>query len=259
MENIIWDRVSNNSNYVIEARSCIGGRSEQQDFAYLYCDEHNLLAVVCDGMGGTANGDIASRTTIFNIRQAYKEYLLNPNDTPDSFLYHAMTAADREVSKKLDYKPGGTTIVAVLIQDGRLYWLSVGDSRLYILRSGEFVQVTRDHNYLLRLNELQKRGEISEVLYQKESVRGNALISYIGMGNISLFDLTQKAFQLHSGDKLLLTTDGLFSILTSASMKEIIDSQCNSTIRADTMITALSEQAEKEIQDNTTFITIDVL
>lgn len=259
MENVILDRVSDNPRYAIEARSCIGGRRDQQDRAYAYCDEHDVFALVCDGMGGAVDGGIASETAVSAMRQAYKDYLTNKIEAPSSFLHRAMVIADKDVSERIDYKAGGTTMVVVLIRNGLLYWLSVGDSRLYILRSGELLQVTRDHNYLLRLNELKERGEISDNLYRKEADRGDALISYIGLGDITLFDLTQSGFELKNGDRLLLATDGLFKVLPQTLMQGIIEAEIDISLRADSLIAELSRQAEVQTQDNTTFIIVDVL
>lgn len=259
MENIIIDHISFNPQYAVEARSSIGGRSEQQDRAYACCDSHGIFALVCDGMGGTEDGEMASETTVSTVRQAYKEYLTNRNDMPTSFLYQAMVAADKEVSERIDNKTGGTTMVAVLISDALLYWISVGDSRLYILREGELLQVTRDHNYLLRLNELKSQGRISDNYFQSEAVRGDALISYIGLGNIDLFDLTQSGFELRHGDRILLTTDGLFRIVPSELIQSIMDSKEEIALRADNLLNEVSKQSDEQAQDNTTFILIDAV
>lgn len=238
----------------------MGGRSEQQDRAYVCCNEQNIFAVLCDGMGGSTDGGIASDAAIAAMRRAYKEYILNEfQDTPPSFLYRAMLTADQDVSKRIDYKAGGTTLVTAFIQDDLLYWLSVGDSRLYVLRSGELLQVTRDHNYRLRLNELKARGEITDIQYKKESKRGEALISYIGLRNITLFDLTQTGFKLQSGDRLLLATDGLFKVLSSVQIKTVMDAHADISVRADSLIKQVLGKSTEQILDNTTFIIIDAL
>jgi PPM family protein phosphatase len=258
MENIIFERISPNPGYAVEARSCIGGRCEQQDRAYLRCEAQRVFALVCDGMGGGADGGLASETAVASMRQSYKE-ARDTADDPASFLYRAMLAADHAVSKALQAQAGGTTAVAALICGKLLYWLSVGDSRLYILRSGELLPVTRDHNYSLRLNALWDRGEISAELYKKEARRGDALISYLGLGGISLFDLTQEGFPLSRGDKLLLATDGIFKILPADSIKRVIGSGLTLPARADALIQEISLQSEEQAQDNATFILIDVL
>lgn len=258
MENVIWDQVSANRRCTVEIRSCIGGRKEQQDRAYVHCEKDEIFAVLCDGMGGTANGEVASDTAITTMRNAYIEYKTNKTDTPSSFLYRALLAADKNVLEKICYKTGGTTMVSVLICDNILFWLSIGDSRLYILRSGEFLQVTRDHNYMLRLNELKRRKKISDSFYRREINRGDALISYIGLGNITLFDLTKTGLELRTEDKLLLATDGLFKIIPLDVTKNIMERKISLSSRADLLMSKIAELCEHKAQDNTTFIIIDV-
>lgn len=260
MENVIIERVAANPRYDIAARSHIGGRAEQQDRACICCDERRIFALICDGMGGAADGGIASEAALAAMRQAYQEYLDHQDDeSPSAFLYRAMGLADRNVSRKIEYRAGGTTLVAALIQDGLLFWLSVGDSRLYILRSGELLQVTRDHNYFLRLEELKSQGTISDAQYKKEAERGEALISYIGQGEITLFDLTRTGLALQSGDKLLLATDGLFKVIQPARMQRAMEESCGISARADLLLKQVLEEHDRAALDNTTFIMIDTL
>lgn len=260
MDNVTTEFLSANPQYRVAARSHMGGRSEQQDRAYVCCDEHNIFALVCDGMGGAADGRAASDAAVATMRQAYKEYIADgTGESPASFLYRAMVDADKAVFRKGKNRGGGTTMVAALIRDDFLYWISVGDSRLYILRAGELLQVTRDHNYFLRLNELKAQGEISESRYQKEAERGEALISYLGLGEITLFDLTQAGFQMYCGDKLFLATDGLFKVLSLDLMKAITEFQNDISVRADSFMKQVLKERELQALDNTTFIMIDAL
>lgn len=258
MENIIFENIDSTSGYAVEARSCIGGRHEQQDRAYICREKRRVFALVCDGMGGGADGGLASTLAVSSMQRSYGEDSSKADD-PVSFLYRAMLTADQVVSEKFQHQVGGTTAVAALISGQLLYWLSVGDSRLYILRDGEFLQVTRDHNYSLRLNALKNHGEISDELYDKEALRGDALISYLGMGGISLFDLTQEGFPLYRDDRILLMSDGVFKTLPAASIKEAVGSCRGISARADSLIQEISIQSEKQVQDNATFILIDVL
>ena len=116
----------------------------------------------------------------------------------------------------------GTTLASVAISGNRLYWLSVGDSRIYIFRRNEMVQVTNDHNYFYRLNQQLADGLISRSKYHEEAGNGEALISFIGMGGILLMDLNEAGFSLQAGDTVLLCTDGLYRSVPDDEMLKIV-------------------------------------
>lgn len=258
MDNIVLDLDVNSAFLEIEARSDIGGRSEQQDQAYVHSFQNHAFAVVCDGMGGTADGELASRLAIDTMRQAYSREYHTTSDKA-SFLYNAMKLADEQVLHTVGQETGGTTMVAVIIHDHYLFWLSVGDSRIYIFRSGQLLQVTRDHNYFLRISELLERGAITEEVYLQEAKRGDALISYIGKGSITLFDLTETGFELQKNDYILLTTDGLFKAIPDSLISEILCSSLSTKERADTLIQKATHYVQRDFQDNTTFILINII
>lgn len=74
-------------------------------------------------------------------------------------------------------KGSGTTLVAVIAENNRLYWASVGDSRIYILRGRDMIQVTRDHNYMLRLQQMVDNGQMTLQEAQAKKQK-EALISF---------------------------------------------------------------------------------
>lgn len=259
MDNVVVERAARNQRCLVEVRSAIGGREEQQDRAYAYMDAHVVLAVVCDGIGGMTGGETASEIAITAMRAAHLEYLREIQSDDSAFLYRAMQRANNAVCGRIGAGLGGTTMVAARICEDHLHWISVGDSRLYIYRSGELFQATRDHNYALRLTEMRDAGELSEASYAREKCRGEALISYIGMGEVTLFDLTRAKFALRPGDQLLLATDGLFKVLSPEDLREILGIGLETAVKADALLERVSLRADRDIQDNTTFILIDIL
>ncbi len=235
----------------------IGTRDEQQDAYYISRNDDSLLAVVCDGMGGLKDGKIASNITIQKIGELYKN-LKSTDDFPTFFistsdlLDEAVALHNRNNKEK--YKCG-TTIVAVAIKNKSLYWFSCGDSRLYIIRDGEIAQVTEDHNYQNKLNTLLKQGLITKEQYSLESLKGEALTSYIGKNGIDLVDINTTPFKLYNNDMLVLVSDGLYKLLN--------DNQILGTILSDYDSEKIPELLFKEAkkvckgsQDNTTIIVI---
>lgn len=259
MDNIMIEKLSENLIYSTAVRSDIGGREQQQDRAYLCIHEDQIYAVVCDGMGGAMDGRAASDAALATMRHIYMDYYSEGAVDASSFLYHAMIAADKAVSARMTRGIGGTTLVAAILTGEQMHWVSVGDSRLYIIRSGKILQATRDHNYQLRLNEMLQQEEITSELYHKEMVRGDALLSYLGKGNLTLYDLTQAPFTLQSGDAILLTTDGLFRTLSDEDVCTTITANIPTSQKADILMRNILNKDNHSSQDNTTFILIDVL
>ena len=242
--------------YKVAMKSIIGTRAEQQDRAFQVSNNQGAFAIVCDGMGGSECGSAASLAVVEKFKElygkkdpleAFPEFYLKSIDILDECVYHL-----RNKNGKRAY--AGTTIVAAVIEHDELFWLSVGDSRMYILRGDEFVQATRDHNYFFRLNKMLGEKEIDESQYQIESVKGDALISFVGMGGIEVMDISKEPFKLIPGDTILLTTDGLYKALKDEDIKKCLQTT-NVETATDVLVRKASEIAYRA-QDNTTCIVI---
>lgn len=244
------------SSLQICARSSIGKRNSQQD-RYVICHNQNTtLAVVCDGMGGMDDGDIASQLTVDTFQKDFEN--LPPLDAPILFLNNEILKANEMVSD-LEAPDGrrlssGTTVVAALFVEDMLYAASAGDSRMYLLRNGQLIRLTRDHNYLLTLNELLLSGKISEEEYATEMEKSEALISYVGLGDRIIVDCLHEPIKLLPGDILLQCTDGLYRCLEDNEIASIISNvPANSELIA---VELLKSALNKNIRnmDNTTLI-----
>jgi len=242
--------------YKTAMKSVIGTRNEQQDQAFEMANDSGVVAVVCDGMGGLENGRVASVATVEKFKELFgkkdpkepfPEFFLNTIDVLDEFVYHLNNRGGERVR-------AGTTIVAAAIEKNDLYWLSVGDSRLYILRGEEFVQVTRDHNYFFHLNRMISDREINEIEYIREAVRGEALISFVGMGGIEVMDINNEPFKLQPGDTILLTSDGLYKALSDEEIKHCLR-RTDVDDASDALVGMASKIAYRS-QDNTTCVII---
>lgn len=236
--------------------SFIGDRDEQQDCACICVNNYCLLATVCDGMGGTIGGKAASSAAIRTIIASFKAIGNRHIESPIAFLHSTASKANKLVAQALEGAAGGTTIVSAIIQDGKLYWFSAGDSRLYIYRTGELLQVTRDHNYLLRLDELKRLGKISEAQYKEEIRRGDALISYLGLGNLELYDLALNGVNIMSGDVILLATDGLYKIVPDNELRRMLSRVTTGDELAKALIEKVKMSVNDAERDNATAIVI---
>lgn len=230
-------------------RSVIGTRDEQQDRATCIYENGTFAAIVCDGMGGLSGGQAAASAAVQTLASLIKSR--DKSESVPDFLLRCVDILDEKVcSLSTEGTISGTTLVCAVIEDGKLYWLSVGDSRLYILRRDEFVQATRDHNYEMVLNSRKDYVPTPEDISKKA-----ALVSFIGMGGVSTMDITSNPLVLAHGDIILLTTDGLFNSIDDNEIKSVITGNADIGSAADILIDK-SEKSAPLARDNTTFILI---
>lgn len=242
--------------------SHIGRRKNQQD-AYGFSDFEDMLfiahggvlAVVCDGIGGLEKGEEASRLAVKTLLDCY---MAKPaEESVPAALEKAIAMANREVIQ-LAMQTGndgnvGTTLVAAIVYQDELFWRSAGDSRIYLHRDDKLTQLSRDHTYAQELAKNQKDNDMSleDVANHPD---GNALVSYLGVGENIDFDQNKGPVKLQSGDVLLICSDGVYNDLNDA---EIIESLRHS----DAMKAALELQhktLDKQLinQDNLTAIVL---
>ena len=200
----------------------IGRREDQQDafgFAGFAPDggRGGVLAVVADGIGGLRDGGPASRLAVQRMLAAFDER--RPDEPPPQILRRALGAANRAVYELACSSVGagamGTTLVAALVQGDQLYWVSVGDSRLYLYREadGSVVQCTHDHNYRNELLAQVAAGRFSRAAAQT-APGGDALTSFVGMAKIAQVDCNRRPLTLLPGDRVLLCSDGVHGVLS---------------------------------------------
>ena len=242
--------------YSFAVRSDIGTRDEQQDyFAYAHGGD-SFLSVVCDGMGGLDGGALAAKITADKLVDLFKNK--DSEESFHDFFYDNIDILDECVFNLTSNQSGekldcGTTIVAVGIENDTLFWLLVGDSRLYLIRNGEIEQSNKDHNYSLILDSMDL-SNFSEEQIKNERKKAKALISYVGIGGIEIFSINN-GFKILDNDFFLLTTDGLFKILTDEEIKRIILSFDNVDEAADALMKAVCRE---KFRDNVTFILIKI-
>lgn len=243
--------------------SVMGDRTDQQDdFGYMLDDERSLI-IVCDGMGGHEGGRLASNAAVNRFILQYKSAPKNYEIIP--FLEECTALANADVlnlktasGEKLN---AGSTLVAVMLDSSRnLYWNSVGDSRLYLFRDGDFAQITQDHNYTTVLLEKLNAGMIDREEFNSENLKGEALISFLGISGSPLVDYNNLPLPLLPGDRLVIMSDGLYKVLPDADILNIVNNFSNVNETA----MALEIKAEKTAtkngisRDNTTIAVLKI-
>ena len=170
-----------------------------------------IVAIVADGMGGQAAGEIASKRAVEIIpRELRKNLSVNiSQETIKSVMRRAIVTANEEImamgALDKDMKNMGTTVVmAVWRKGGELYVAGVGDSRAYLIRGGKIQQLTTDHSLAQALVEA---GTISPA-EAKEHRFKNVLWKYLGSKEVGEGP-TVNVVPVQTGDRFLLCTDGL--------------------------------------------------
>lgn len=248
-----------------------GRRESQQDRAYVtesytYISTRRALAVLCDGMGGMNAGEIASGYCVEQMIRGVNEVLNANNADKDldiPFYYGLML---KELDEQIhamrapngDPLGAGTTFISVLIDDGLLYWASVGDSRIYIINDVSTACLTRDHNYKMLLDEQVRRGQITRAA-ANANPKKEALLSYVGMGGLRYRDITEDPFPLKGGDRILLCSDGLYRTLRETEMARIIREAGDDMEAAARELVQTAVGKGKPHQDNTTAVVLKYL
>lgn len=232
------------------ARSSVGlVRASNQDSAY--AGPH--LAVMCDGMGGPAGGDIASAVAIHHLKtldadshQAENLLLL---------LRGAVQEAHADLIARSTAEPNlaglGTTCIAIMRSGHKLGMIHVGDSRAYLLRDGTLTQVTTDHTFVEYLVESGRLTPEEARNHPQRSV----LLRVLGDadGDVQLDESIREAVP---GDRWLLCSDGLSGPVTADTIAEVLRTIPDPAQAANHLID-LAERAGGP--DNITAIILDIV
>lgn len=182
------------------------------------------LFVVADGMGGAAAGEVASEMATETIfRHMIDVWGNDPEATPQRFAYRlkeAVEEANRRIHKyareHAEMRGMGTTTTCAGILGDELYLTQVGDSRAYLVRGGEGIQLTKDQSLMQRLVDA---GELTEEEAEK-SERRNIILQALGPDARVRVDLTHQ--QIRRGDALVLCSDGLSGLVTKEEIAEVV-------------------------------------
>ena len=230
------------------ARSDVGRiRSKNDDSAY--AGRH--LAVVADGMGGHAGGDVASAATVLDMI-----HLDSPDhgDEAGTVLADEIQTANSLLSELVHINPKlagmGTTVTALLLAEGKLHFAHIGDSRAYRLRDGEFKQISVDHTFVQRLiDEGRLRPEEAETHPHK-----NVLMRVLGDVDASP-ELDLDTLDARAGDRWLLCSDGLNYVAGHAVERTVRETH-NLHECAETLVELTLEAGSP---DNVTVVVVDIV
>lgn len=200
-------------------------RSNNQDFINKFDNKQGItLVILADGMGGHRAGNIASEMTVTDLGREW----VNTDYTELSQIRDWFLASLENENKKVyelgqtdEFKGMGTTVEALAIVDNNVIYAHVGDSRIGLLRHGEYQLLTSDHSLV---NELVKAGQLTEEEAANHPQK-NIITQSIGQANPVEPDLGVQ--MLEENDYLIINSDGLTNMITNDEIVEILNQDKN--------------------------------
>lgn len=193
-------------------------RSRNEDYYGKYEGHFGSLFLVCDGMGGHARGDIASRIAVDTIKE-YFQGLTDPiSKTVEHLIATSIDQAHQNILRHVQTNPEhqgtGTTLVLVLIKDDLYWYAHVGDSRIYLKQGNTIRQLTRDHS--------EVQGMVDAGILTPEQAENHPRKNFI-MRALGASDATPEISGPHkllNGDTFMMCTDGLSGYFQPDEIKE---------------------------------------
>lgn len=195
------------------------------------------ILVVCDGMGGSAGGEVASSLAA----QAVADEMRAAQSTTDRDVYarllrRALRVANRRVFEQAQLDPllrgMGTTVSAAGLVDGNLVIAQIGDSRVYVERLGNLIQVTRDQSIV---SVLYHAGRLTAE-EARSSPQSNMILQALGVARD--VDVSLSFVELRRGDRVLLCSDGLHGPVGDQAMGLILEHRLECANAATALIAA---------------------
>jgi serine/threonine protein phosphatase PrpC len=217
------------------------------------------LFVLSDGIGGQANGEVASGMAVETIliqclqSSAKQEEAQSGISATTNRLLSAARSANRAIfeASALDRRLEGmgATLVAAWIEDLRMSLVNVGDSRVYLLRAGQLKTLTADHTLVAE--------QVRSGLLTQEQAKTNPLrrILIRALGAREEVEIDTSEQELRGGDSLLLCSDGLTCMVPESEILEILSHDCDAQCAADRLVAAANEHGG---EDNVTVILVRI-
>jgi serine/threonine protein phosphatase PrpC len=186
--------------------------------------ESSALLVVIDGVGGYAGGDRAAAIA----RESIEKYMATPNGDPLSMLREAVVFANNQINDQRQQDPKLGQMCCVLtaaladVSTDKLFYVHVGDTRLYRYRQGELAKLTHDHSMVGVREDANELTESEAMTHP----RRNEILREVGSAAHRVDDpdfLESGETSFLPGDQLLLCSDGLTDMITQAQIKAILN------------------------------------
>lgn len=209
-------------------------RSNNQDYVNRYTNRAGIdLIVLADGMGGHRAGHIASEMTATDFGIAWVDSQLNTLNDVRNWMVDMIQQENEKIyslGQTDDYKGMGTTLEAVVVIDNQMIYAHVGDSRIGLIRNGEYKQLTSDHSLV---GALVRAGQLTEEEASRHPQK-NIITQSIGQFDPVEPDIALKTLEI--GDYVLINSDGLTNMVSIGDIQDIIMSDVPLPNKAESLI-----------------------
>jgi serine/threonine protein phosphatase PrpC len=207
---------------------------------------------VCDGMGGAAGGEVASRMTVQAVLERMSTDAAAATD-PRETLHTAIADANRAVMERADRDPGlygmGTTLVALLLRPGLALIAHAGDSRCYLWRGGKLERQTHDHSLV---DEQMRLGTMTREEAERSPFRS---VITRAIGTQQTINEEVQELKTEPGDIFLLCSDGLTREVNEEEMARVLSVENDLQAAAQRLVEAANEAGGR---DNVTCVLVRV-
>ncbi len=214
-------------------------RQVNEDSMASFDSPNGRVVVVCDGMGGMNAGDVASKLAVSVIKDILTDNQFpNPNEAITRSVIAANQAILNRASQNIGLSGMGATCVILIVKDGKVYYGSVGDSRIYYISGGSITQLTRDQSYVQALVDA---GEISAEEAESHQDK-NQIVNALGIETMTPPVLAKTPITPAPGSVFLLCSDGLSNMVKNDGIATIISrSDLSLQQKAETLVEAANE------------------
>ena len=220
-------RGNNEDNFFFNGKHLPRGKLDLGGLFQEHSAQEHQLYAVCDGMGGADAGEEAALSAVTSLGE-----LLARGDggfgTAD-VLGFVQSASDRIYmeSQQRGGARSGCTMVAMLVNDGYMRLVHVGDSRMYRLHEGKLTRLTKDHSEVQRMIDMNMISEAEARTHPKRHV----ITQYMGMPSmeVMLSPALTEPVPLEKGDIYLLCSDGITDMINDERIEQILLSSCETT------------------------------
>ncbi len=230
-------------------------RDQNEDYALTQQLGEGMLAVVCDGMGGCLAGEVASEEAAEMMRSTCIELLKQTDDIGEA-LFRALQRANARVwhlsASEDEYMGMGTTLTAVWTEGNTAWFVSVGDSRAYVLTGKKLVQVTEDQSFVW---DLYIQGAIT-----KDQMRSHPMNHLVNMAvglkpELGKQDICMLSREVSPGDLILLCSDGLTDEISEEEIASCIISEGSLDEKTEALVNAANQASGR---DNITVLLMEI-
>ncbi|RAP27503.1 hypothetical protein C2W64_01002 [Brevibacillus laterosporus] len=231
----------------------IGNRDEQDDYFSTATTPIGTLAVLADGISGLSHGRMSSTLAVTLFMREFLN--LDHVQNVTSFFTKAARKSNAEIVQQIGGSNGGTTLVAAVVAEDKLYWGAVGDSSIMVFRNGEFIKMNQKHILESVLEERYLSGEITREQATNNPMR-KRLINYLGYEQFQNMEICNEPFLLKKRDKVILLSDGVYNTLSEVEMEQILMNTTSPFDAAEEMVAEI-ERKQLHNQDNATVIILE--